>query len=377
MRKWERITMDFVIKIPKTSNEHETIWVIVDHLTKSTHFIPTRETDSMETLTRLYIIEIVSQHGVPISIISDRDSHFTSRFWQSLQSALGTQLDMKFSYNNSYHASIKAAPFKALYGQKYRSPVCWAEVGDVQLTGREIIHETTEKIVQIRQCLQAVRDRQRSYANSKYDGTLKEDQNLHGNANIKFMPRHYMTAFIEISQRAHDKYHNIEDDEMIKSILNSGKNKARVGMKILSWMIIDEMEHIRQLAPLGYLTLIRMKENQNAENDEVDSTTLRQNDNQNDPSTRLELKSDKESLEAEITAAVKPINVNEEDEESAENDYELKRKGKGDHVEESKHTPSPTIIRSPRIRSTLIPSAVRLRDQDNPHDDAHPEGEND
>ncbi|GJX05570.1 putative reverse transcriptase domain-containing protein [Tanacetum coccineum] len=206
MWKWERITMDFITKLPKTSNGHDTIWVIVDRLTKSAHFIPTRETNSMETLTRLYIKEIVSRHGVPISIISDRDSHFTSRFWQSLQSALGTQLDMstayhpetdgqsertiqtledmlracvidfgkgwerhlplvEFSYNNSYHASIKATPFEALYGRKCRSPVCWAEVGDVQLTGPEIIHETTEKIVQIRQRLQAARDRQRSYAN--------------------------------------------------------------------------------------------------------------------------------------------------------------------------------------------------------------------
>ncbi|GJY69436.1 reverse transcriptase domain-containing protein [Tanacetum coccineum] len=118
--KWERIAMDFVTKLPKTSSGHDTIWVIVDRLTKSTHFIPTRETDSMETLTRLYIKEIVLRHGVPISIISDRDSHFTSRFWQSI---------------------------------------------DVQLTGPEIIHETTEKIVQIRQRLQAARDRQRSYAN--------------------------------------------------------------------------------------------------------------------------------------------------------------------------------------------------------------------
>ncbi|GKA73307.1 putative reverse transcriptase domain-containing protein [Tanacetum coccineum] len=176
--KWERITMDFVTKLPKTSSGHDTIWVIVDRLTKSAHFIPTRATDSMETLTRLYIKEIVSRHGVPISIISDRDSHFTSRFWQSMQNALGTQLDMNFgkgwgrhlplveiSYNNSYHASIKAAPFEVLYGQKCRSPVCWAKVRDVQLTGPEIIHETTEKIVKIRQRLQAARDRKRSYAN--------------------------------------------------------------------------------------------------------------------------------------------------------------------------------------------------------------------
>ncbi|GJX27119.1 putative reverse transcriptase domain-containing protein [Tanacetum coccineum] len=88
MWKWERITMDFVMKLPKTSNRHDIIWVIVDRLTKSAHFIPTREIDGMETLIRLYIKEIVSRHGVPISIISDRDSHFTSRFWQSLQDAL-------------------------------------------------------------------------------------------------------------------------------------------------------------------------------------------------------------------------------------------------------------------------------------------------
>ncbi|GKC67224.1 putative reverse transcriptase domain-containing protein [Tanacetum coccineum] len=160
MWKWERITMDFVSKLPKTSIGHATIWVIVDRLTKSVHFIPTRATDSMETLTRLYIKEIVSRHGVPISIISDHDSHFTYRFWQSLQNALdfGKGWDkhlplVEFSYNNSYHASIKAAPFEALYGRKCRSPVCWAEVGDSQLTGPEIIHETTEKIVQIRQRL--------------------------------------------------------------------------------------------------------------------------------------------------------------------------------------------------------------------------------
>ncbi|GKD18172.1 putative reverse transcriptase domain, ribonuclease H-like domain, aspartic peptidase domain protein, partial [Tanacetum coccineum] len=97
--KWERITKDFITKLPKTSSEHDTIWVIVDRLTKSAHFIPTRATDGMETLTRLYIKELVSQHGVPISIILDHDSHFTSRFWQSLQNALGTQLDMSTKYH--------------------------------------------------------------------------------------------------------------------------------------------------------------------------------------------------------------------------------------------------------------------------------------
>ncbi|GJW44349.1 putative reverse transcriptase domain-containing protein [Tanacetum coccineum] len=168
--------MDFITKLPKTSNEYDTIWVIIDRLTKSTHFIPTRETDTMETLTIFYIKEIVSRHGVPISIISDRDSYFTSRFWQSLQSALGTQIDMSTAYHpetdgqsentiQTLEDMLRAAPFETLYGQKCRSPVCWAEVRDVQLTGPKIIHETTEKIVQIRQRLQAARDQQRSYAN--------------------------------------------------------------------------------------------------------------------------------------------------------------------------------------------------------------------
>nr|GEY15536.1 putative reverse transcriptase domain-containing protein [Tanacetum cinerariifolium] len=106
-RKWERITMDFVTNLPKTSSGRNTIWVIVDRLTKSAHFIPTRETDSMETLTRLYIKEIVSRHRVPISIISDRDRDFTSRFWQSMQSALGTQLDMSTSYHPRQMDKVK------------------------------------------------------------------------------------------------------------------------------------------------------------------------------------------------------------------------------------------------------------------------------
>nr|GEV85079.1 putative reverse transcriptase domain-containing protein [Tanacetum cinerariifolium] len=75
---------------------------------------------------------------------------------------------IEFSYNNSYHASIKATLFKTLYGRKCRSPVCWAEVGDAQLTGPELIHATTEKIVQIKQRIQAARDRQKSYTNMRH-----------------------------------------------------------------------------------------------------------------------------------------------------------------------------------------------------------------
>ncbi|GJS42398.1 hypothetical protein Tco_0567441 [Tanacetum coccineum] len=204
--KWDKITMDFVTKLPKTANGYDTIWVIVDRLTKSAHLLPMRETDPMEKLMKLYMKEVVTRHGVPVSIISDRDGRFTSLFWKALNKALGTRLDMstayhpktdgqsertiqtledmlracvldfgknwdrhlplvEFSYNNSYHTSIKAAPFEALYGRKCRSPVCWAEVRDAQLTGPAIIHETTEKIVQIKSRIQAARDRQKSYAN--------------------------------------------------------------------------------------------------------------------------------------------------------------------------------------------------------------------
>ncbi|GJY66666.1 reverse transcriptase domain-containing protein [Tanacetum coccineum] len=203
--KWENITMDFVTKLPRTQSGNDTIWVIVDRLTKSAHFLPMRETDPMDKLARLYLKEVVTRHGIPVSIICDRDPRFTSNFWRSFQKAMGTRLDMsmayhpetdgqsertiqtlkdmlracvidfgngweghlpliEFSYNNSYHASIKAALFEALYGRKCRSPVCWAEVGDARLTGPELVHETTEKIVQIKHRMQVALDHQKSYA---------------------------------------------------------------------------------------------------------------------------------------------------------------------------------------------------------------------
>ncbi|GKC31154.1 putative reverse transcriptase domain-containing protein [Tanacetum coccineum] len=146
--------MDFVTKLPKTANGYDTIWVIVDRFTKSAHFLPMSENDPMEKLMKLYMKEVVTRHGVPVSIISDRDGRFTSLFWQALHKALGTRLDMSMTYHpetnsqsertiqtledmlracvldfrkswdrhlslvefsyNSYHTSIKAAPFEAL-----------------------------------------------------------------------------------------------------------------------------------------------------------------------------------------------------------------------------------------------------------------------
>nr|GEV66608.1 putative reverse transcriptase domain-containing protein [Tanacetum cinerariifolium] len=97
--KWEKITMDFITKLPKTTNDYDTIWVIVDRLTKSAHFLPMREKDPMEKLMKLYMKEVVPQHGVPVSIISDRDGRFTSLFWKALHKALGTRLDMSTAYH--------------------------------------------------------------------------------------------------------------------------------------------------------------------------------------------------------------------------------------------------------------------------------------
>ena len=200
--------MDFVTHLPLTSKKHDSIWVIVDRLTKSAHFLPIRKDYSVETLSKLYVDEIVCNHGIPLDIISDRDSRFMSSFWTGLQKALGTKLNpstayhpqtdgqtertiqtledllracvlnfrgswdshlplVEFSYNNSYHSSIDMAPFEALYGRKCRSPVCWTEIGDSQITGPEMIQETTDKIHEIRKNLLAARNRQKYYSNQK------------------------------------------------------------------------------------------------------------------------------------------------------------------------------------------------------------------
>ncbi|GJV94845.1 putative reverse transcriptase domain-containing protein [Tanacetum coccineum] len=162
----------------------------------------------IDRLARLYLDEIMVRHGVPVSIISDRDDHFTLRFWQSMQEALGTRLDMsmayhpqtdgqsertiqtledmlkacfldfggscdvhlplvEFSYNNSYHYSIGCAPFEALYGRKCRLPILWVEIREGQLIGTEIVQETTEKISQIKDRLKIARDCQKNYADKR------------------------------------------------------------------------------------------------------------------------------------------------------------------------------------------------------------------
>ncbi|GKD21463.1 putative reverse transcriptase domain-containing protein, partial [Tanacetum coccineum] len=147
--KWDNITMDFITKLPKSLQGYDTIWMIVDRLTKSAIFVPIRETDPMEKLARMYLKEVTSEgigyeFGYEYYISSATDGQ-SERTIQTLEDMLRAYVIdfgkgwvnhlplVEFAYNNSYHASIKAAPFEALYGQKCLSPICWAEVGEVQL----------------------------------------------------------------------------------------------------------------------------------------------------------------------------------------------------------------------------------------------------
>ncbi|GKE89652.1 putative reverse transcriptase domain-containing protein, partial [Tanacetum coccineum] len=97
--KWDNIMMDFITKLPRSSQGFDTIWVIVDRLTKSAHFLPIRENDPLDKLARLYLNRIVARHGIPASIICDRDGRFTSNFWRSFQKALGTDISMSTAYH--------------------------------------------------------------------------------------------------------------------------------------------------------------------------------------------------------------------------------------------------------------------------------------
>ncbi|GJZ69447.1 putative reverse transcriptase domain-containing protein [Tanacetum coccineum] len=161
--KWEKISMDFITKLPKTSTSQDTIWVIVDRLTKSAHGV--LEALGMQLdMSIAYHPQIDGQSERTIQTLEYMLRACVIDFSKIWDRHLPL---VEFSYNNSYHTSIKATPFEALYGRKCRLPVCWAEVGDSQLTGPKIIHETTEKIIQIKSRIQAARDRKKSYADKR------------------------------------------------------------------------------------------------------------------------------------------------------------------------------------------------------------------
>ena len=174
--------MDFVTHLPRTPQGHDAVWVIVDRLTKSGHFLAVRMTFTLERFCWFYIREIVRLHGVPVSIVSDSDPRFTVHFWKSFQKPMGTRLTMstafhphkddqsertiqvledmlracvldhkgsweehlplvEFAYNNSYQVSIQMAPYEALYVRPCRSPICWTKVGESSITGPDLIRD--------------------------------------------------------------------------------------------------------------------------------------------------------------------------------------------------------------------------------------------
>jgi hypothetical protein len=179
--------MDFVTGLPRGKKGNDAIWVVVDRLTKSALFLLIKMTDLVDKLAKLYIDEVIRLHGVPISIISDRDPRFTSRLWPSLQRAMGTKLNLsttfhpqtdgqsertiqtledplrfcvlvfggncedllplvEFTYNNSHETIIGMAPYEALYERKCHTPICWEEVGERKLLGPEMVQLTTDKV---------------------------------------------------------------------------------------------------------------------------------------------------------------------------------------------------------------------------------------
>uniref|UniRef100_A0A453G2D1 Retrotransposon protein, putative, Ty3-gypsy subclass n=1 Tax=Aegilops tauschii subsp. strangulata TaxID=200361 RepID=A0A453G2D1_AEGTS len=206
--KCDKLGMDFITGLPRTRVGYDSIWVVVDRLTKVAHFIPVKTTYTSAKLAKIYMTRIVCLHGVPRTIVSDRGTLFTSKFWHQLHQTLQTRLEFStafhpqtdgqtervnhiledmlracaldygsswdenlpyadFSYNNSYQASLKMAPFEALYGRRCRTPLTWDEVGDRQLFGPDLIKESEEKVKLIRDRLKVAQSRQKSYADSK------------------------------------------------------------------------------------------------------------------------------------------------------------------------------------------------------------------
>jgi hypothetical protein len=185
--KWEDISTDFIVGLPRTTKGYDSIWVIIDRLMKISHFLPVKTDHPVTVYAQLYIARILSLHGVPKTIVSDRGPQFVAKFWEELHNSLGTKLlhgsayhlqtsgqtervnqileDMlqacvlefpqkwdeclplvEFSYNNSYQESIKMAPFEALYGRRCRTPLNWSEPGKRYFFRPDMVNETEEKV---------------------------------------------------------------------------------------------------------------------------------------------------------------------------------------------------------------------------------------
>jgi hypothetical protein len=206
--KWKEIGKVFITRLSRTSKRYDSIWVIMDRLTKVAHFIPVKTTYKGFQLVELYMARIVSRHGVPKKITSDRGSQFTSRFWKSLHENMDTKLNFslayhpqtdghtertnqvledmlrtcalqhgsswdkslpyaEFSYNNSYQANLKMSLFETLYGRKCRTPLYWDQTRGRQFFGPELIQEAEEQVRMIRENLRIAQSRQKSYVDNR------------------------------------------------------------------------------------------------------------------------------------------------------------------------------------------------------------------
>ncbi|WVZ70289.1 hypothetical protein U9M48_018966 [Paspalum notatum var. saurae] len=206
--KWEDIHMDFIVGLPRTPKGYDSIWVIIDRFTKSAHFIPVKTIYHAKTYAELYIARIVSLHGVPRTITSDRGLLFVSRFWEQLQIALGTnsihssayhpqtsgQVERvnqiledvlracaltystkwyeclplaEFAYNNSYQKSLDMAPFEALYGRRCGMPLNWSEPGERVTFGPDLVTQAEEQVKFIHNNLKRAQSRQKSYSDKR------------------------------------------------------------------------------------------------------------------------------------------------------------------------------------------------------------------
>ncbi|WVZ93954.1 hypothetical protein U9M48_039903 [Paspalum notatum var. saurae] len=206
--KREDVHMDFIVGLPRTQKEYDSICVIIDLFTKSSHFIPVKNRYHAQNYAEIYISRIVSLNGVPKTITSDRGSLFISRFWEQLQAALGTKLirssayhpqtsgevervnqileDMlrayaltystkwdgclplaEFAYNNSYQKSLEMAPFKALYGRRCRTPLNWSEPGERVTFGPDLVTQAEEQVKFIHSNLKRAQSRQQSYSDRR------------------------------------------------------------------------------------------------------------------------------------------------------------------------------------------------------------------
>nr|AAM12303.1 putative polyprotein [Oryza sativa Japonica Group] len=143
--KWEEIGMDFITGLPRTPSGYDSIWVIVDRLTKSAHFVPAKTTFDGKKLAELYMTHVVCRFGCPKKIVSDRGTQFTS----------------------SYQASIQMSPNEAMFGRKCRTPLCWNKVGEALVFGPDILKAAEEQVKLIRQCLKTTQNRQKNYADNR------------------------------------------------------------------------------------------------------------------------------------------------------------------------------------------------------------------